>query len=419
MKGYYVQHVDRHGNLWPQGFTQRNTIICADTSISSLLESSCIPENWYHIKANQTDIHFNDANASYLEFTRCKHCQKFTLGLTYPRLCPTCAELPICDRCGERTSDVTMDARIDSNLCPTCLSDVCQCSSCCGYFYTSEDLDEDGYCENCNEFRGDDTHSINICHAGFHPLPLFKPDLRKRTLYLGVELETDSYDRCVIEQASGMLHSLDEDRQHFYQKEDGSLSCGIEIVTHPATLSYHKEEFPWNSVLSGVKLYGGEADTTTTCGLHVHFNKNFLGTPEQPVYDRNLVKLLLVFEKFRPQLVEFSRREERGLNSWANSYQRDFSRNGTRQLQLIKERGGKYYAINITNSNTIEIRIFKGTIIKSRLFASLELVDFTVKLVKQHSLSEITKLSWEEFVSYIDERSYSNCVSYMKERKLL
>ena len=58
-----------------------------------------------------------------------------------------------------------------------------------------------------------------------------------------MELEIDeggesNYEANLIQQIANCDHD------HIYCKHDGSLEDGFEIVTHPMTLDYHRNEMP-------------------------------------------------------------------------------------------------------------------------------------------------------------------------------
>lgn len=65
--------------------------------------------------------------------------------------------------------------------------------------------------------------------------------------FMGVELEIDKGDN--VRECASALKTLSEREDYFYLKSDGSLDNGIEIVTHPCSLEYHENSFPWKEVV--------------------------------------------------------------------------------------------------------------------------------------------------------------------------
>lgn len=64
-------------------------------------------------------------------------------------------------------------------------------------------------------------------------------------------------------------------REHLYCKHDGSLDDGIELVTHPMTLTYHMDEMPWARVLSETAGWATPATRPVPAG----FTATSIGTP--------------------------------------------------------------------------------------------------------------------------------------------
>ena len=82
---------------------------------------------------------------------------------------------------------------------------------------------------------------------------------------------------------------------------------GLELVTHPMTLEYHLNEMPWAEVL------------------------------------------------------RFSRRTQSQMNRWAARY--GIRLTPSEQMSHAKNScAGRYTAVNLTNAETVEIRMFRGTL---------------------------------------------------------
>jgi hypothetical protein len=59
----------------------------------------------------------------------------------------------------------------------------------------------------------------------------------------------------------------------------------------------------------------------------------------------------------------------------------------------------RYYAVNLTNRNTIEFRMFRGTMNIETFFATMELVDNIVKLCKDKTTNEIQTMNFEDLLT--------------------
>ncbi len=71
--------------------------------------------------------------------------------------------------------------------------------------------------------------------------------------------------------------------------------------------------------------------------------------------------------------------------------------------------------INLQNTDTVEFRIFRGTLKYNTLIATLQLVDRICDVAFSMSDGEIKSMSWTTFVS---ECSQPELIQYLKERRL-
>ena len=90
---------------------------------------------------------------------------------------------------------------------------------------------------------------------------------------MGVELEigfNEDAPRDLLDKVYAAFHELD--KTFVFIKHDGSLGGqGVEIVSAPATLSYHKEGI-WDKFFDELSPYLKGA-TFTEAGIHIHINK--------------------------------------------------------------------------------------------------------------------------------------------------
>ena len=85
-------------------------------------------------------------------------------------------------------------------------------------------------------------------------------------------------------------------------------------------------------------------------------------------------------------------------------------------LEHVKKgHGSRYTCVNLTNADTIEFRMFRGTLKLNTLIATLQLVDHICDAAIFMSDDELHDLSWSSFVSAIKE---PELVQYLKERNL-
>lgn len=348
----------------------------------------------------------------------CSHC-----GAIHPlderilcgndALCPDCADLLTvhCDRCGDRIylSDVICDER--TTLCQHCYSSYYTTCEDCGRIisehetYYADDDEDRALCEHCFNAH---QKACAIHEYSYHPEPIFYGEGR----YFGVELEIDDGGQSSFN-AKKLLHTANQNAEHLYIKTDGSLDHGLELVTHPMTLEYHHHVMPWDEVLKQALDLGYLSHRTSTCGLHIHISRTAFGDTEQ-AQELAIARLLYFVEKFWSELLRFSRRTERQMNRWAARY--GFQLSPQDVLQSAKDsRAGRYTAVNLTNSDTVEIRMFRGTLKLNTLIATLQMVHAMCDVALFLSDEELQALSWHGFLERIHE---PELIQYLKERSL-
>jgi hypothetical protein len=329
-----------------------------------------------------------------------------------------------CYQCSSEIYQDDVRSGSDGNdYCSDCWNDrFVECSECGetirqDYAMYDEESGE-YYCEDCYRERSPQNHIYEYHHFHgtnvFHALTSSDKYEEDNTLYLGVELETDAYEE--KEDCAGELYDLSKEESIFHMETDGSLDNGIEIISEPCTLEYHRNKFVWDKITESVRSHGGKSNDTSTCGLHIHFNKGYWGTNQ----DINSLKLLYIFERFWSELVKFSRRNGEHWQHYAQRYYDDFVHCDDVPSKIRETRDkGRYFAVNLIPSETIEIRLFKGTLKVSTLIASIEMVDFLVNYIMNTNIVTVQSLQWQELVNEIDVNKYPELVSYLEARNLL
>ena len=204
--------------------------------------------------------------------------------------------------------------------------------------------------------------------------------------------------------------------EHIYIKTDGSLDDGMEIVTHPMTLNYHINQMPWQEIMQEAIRLGYHSHRTNTCGLHIHVNKNSLGDASE-LQEERISRILYFVEHHWEELLKFSRRTESQMNRWAARY--GYKNDPSEMIEHAKKNGnGRHSCVNITNYDTIEFRMFRGTLKLNSLIAAIQLVDIICEMAITFSDTEIKSIGWTEFAESIDVQAYSELIIYLKERRL-
>lgn len=330
-------------------------------------------------------------------------------------LCPDCLEgfTRICAHCGERIWTEDNVGTHEIPLCEPCFERYYTICSRCGRllrngdaYYENEENDR-SLCDSCYST----VFSSRAIHDYYYrPEPVFYGDGPR---YMGVELEVDGAGED-SRNAREVLSIANHTRDLLYCKHDGSLEEGFELVTHPMDLSFHLREMPWPEILDALKEMGYRSHQAGTCGLHVHVSRLAFGETIQQ-QDAVIARILYFFEKFWDELLKFSRRTPRQFQHWASRY--GFKDSPTELLDHAKKGSGagRYTCVNLLNENTIEFRIFRGTLKYNTLIAALQLIDRVCDVALYLSDEEIRALSWTSFVSGCTQ---PELIQYLKERRL-
>lgn len=179
------------------------------------------------------------------------------------------------------------------------------------------------------------------------------------------------------------------------------------------TADYHKNKMPWDKITRKAISLGYLSHKTSTCGLHVHVNRNSLGFTEDD-QEETISRILFFVEKFWNELLVFSRRTPFQVDRWAARY--GFKDQPKEIMKTAKSgRGNRYTCVNIAPLNTIEFRIFRGTLKTNTIIATVQLVDKICTVAYLMSDDSLSNLSWPEFVASIKE---PELITYLKERRL-
>lgn len=345
-------------------------------------------------------------------------------------VCESCfnASYTACDHCHNNYHNSVMTVVSGYSYCPHCYSDNFMECPCCGEVTACDDFvfnDDFGdyLCPSCNEERSDRTilpyHSDNRPSLEFFHSPAEFPN----PLYFGVELEIDEGGED-HDNAAAILDKLGT--QYAHAEHDGSLCQGFEIISQPFTMKFYREVLSnrYADAMAEASSLGYKSHDTTTCGLHIHVGRKGLGKDDNE-RDDTITKIWVLMYRFRSQLVALSRRQGTQLDRWAalpiledlgdlsSIYERPLP-----DLKLkLKQNGvfNRYKALNLTNHNTIEFRLFRGTLKHSTLTATLQLVHNLCALAMTMSGVDALTITWEQLQTLLSVDS-PELKEYMAQR---
>jgi len=347
----------------------------------------------------------------------------------------------VCQVCDEGyVADVGFDYNNSEALCLSCASENIWCDSgdhwttngttyIRSYTYCYDCAYEEGYerCDDCDDWYHQDSYCGSCDDGGaqgvhsysYKPDPLFgwveevdgdlsNRSARRGVLFMGLEIEVECKSGRISNGVDVLRDKFGTSEDYIYLKTDGSLNHGFEIVTHPRTLASHK-----SMDLQGFKALadaGFRGWNTSTCGIHVHVNRDgFNGVPHQWRWTR----------LFANNQAEFVILAGRDSNQWAT-----FSEMKQKLSHAFKYQRGRgdsrYEAINLTNYETFEVRIFKSSLNPQRIAMIMELIDATVEYTRHLTVHEISDhaLEWEKFAEWVvSEQSlkYPNLITYCEK----
>lgn len=318
-----------------------------------------------------------------------------------------------CSHCGDRILCEDNAGSEDLPLCSDCYDDYYTTCVDCGRIISQSsacylDYDDDAYCERCFSERDNDA----IHEYCYKPDPIF---YGSGTRFFGVELEIDEGGK-ISSNAEKLFDVGNSDCEKIYIKSDGSLDDGMEIVSHPMTLDYHKTKMPWLEIMNKALSMHYRSHKTNTCGLHIHVNRTTFGETRE-AQDDAISRVLYFIEHHWNELLKFSRRTEHQMSRWAARYG---YKNCPKEIldHAKKDSGNRYTCVNITNFHTVEFRMFRGTLKYNTLIATLELVDKICEIAVGYSDEKLAKMSWSEFVTSLNESDCGELITYLKERQL-
>lgn len=363
-------------------------------------------------------------------------------------VCADCQETEIdtCECCGKQffSDDMLWSGETDSLYCNDCYDDLFAPCENCGEYHLIENMYEleNGYvcsrcrewyyyiCEDCGELvHQDNTLEIDGCiyclecakdhktiinNYYYKPTPIFYGNALNNR-FLGVELEIDGAGED-NENAEEIYNIANKDNEHIYIKHDGSLDDGFEIVSHPMTIEYHKS-MNWEEICKAALDMGYRSHNGGTCGLHIHVGRNGLGNTFEEA-ELTTAKILYFVEKHWNYLLKFSRRTQERLDQWAARYMLQDNDIVENYKKIKSYSFSRYVCINLQNTNTIEFRLFRGTLKYNTFIATLEFVNALCDYCVNNDTAFIQGCTWQNFCEYCANCNNPELVQYLDERNI-
>lgn len=243
----------------------------------------------------------------------------------------------------------------------------------------------------------------------------------KETLFLGLELEFEFDPLITWRQKEYLLREITA--PWWYAKYDSTVPDGLELVTHPATESWHLKnynELAWR--LDILKFMG--CYVSHRCGIHVHMNKSAF-TQNQFI---NFQKLIYEYPEFTLLLAN---RSKGNLKEWASIYDetlldRKYKARTKKSPPDLKDRinrkwgsdyrEDKFVAVNVLKKNTNEVRIFRSSLHTPNVFKCLEFC-----MAAYHYSGSCKIVTLEGFVKWCKshDSQYPRLIGFLKKHKYM
>lgn len=235
----------------------------------------------------------------------------------------------------------------------------------CGKWW-GKDAIHDGKCPDCSDIR----------IYGYHNWPgerEFKhaegEEVDRNTLYFGTEVE------CVGSEDNRFYTAQCKDFIHL--EHDGSLGYGgFEMISQPMTMQYVlsvKDRIA--AMFKDLSEHGQKSHEASSCGFHIHVSRKAFKDNDA------ILKAVAIVNGMEGSMSRFARRVNCSYARYAYGFNgHDFSKRDVQNIDTC----GHHVAVNTENSsrdkNTIEFRIFRGTLNINTYLAAIQFVGNIVKM---------------------------------------
>lgn len=354
-------------------------------------------------------------------------------------VCGTCKNDFIkCEHCGRwylrnganiRRWLVCVDGdRVRQYLCEDCvhydddgLGAYVACPDCGDLILRGEE-DTNGCCSRCHE------RHINQALFSYHytdrpgyGMEFLGISERKQHPLFGIELEIDEGGES-NSNAREIKKAIGENR--VVCTTDGSLRDGFEIVSCPANLHHHLNTLKWAEGMKKAKEMGYVSHDGGHCGLHIHIDRAFF---ENQMRDDVEAKFFIILRNNLSWIRTFSRRYNFGYCQ-INGFERNEDGSGDSLGAITyppdkvwlkgKKQSGRHMALNFYPENTIEIRVFRGTLNYNTFVATLQFAEMWANFVKKTELNNIVRIGLSHFINAAERLGYTEFLNYLRERKI-
>ncbi len=189
-----------------------------------------------------------------------------------------------------------------------------------------------------------------------------------------------------LQELSGMIEGL-----NLVVKRDGSLQEGFELISQPFSLTWLAENMGnLAALLRKMASVGFNSYDTGTCGMHIHVNRNSFISP------LHQWRFWLFFMENYKFFHVLSKRDHASSAKYAGYYATPRKNLGIRIQNVPRE--AHHEAIEMQHKNSIEVRIFRGTLNYKTIVNEILLVN----AIREYTgCSSVASQSIDEFLNWL------------------
>ena len=431
----------------------RVPLVCAKSGAFLTSDDLQVWKDGDFLYVRKSDKKVLSSFVAYSDYSQCECCNlwvpvsRIKRTEDCKRFCEDCFDkcTIVCDFCGGYYSASHIhhkglsgedDCGQYVTFCRACASHFTTCTEC-GCIVHEDDviyLEGNRYCNNCYRDLGLDLSDIiNEYHCcGKESDYGFKwkhKESRRKNPILGTELEVIAREDRVRESAEATIATLGED---VILCKDGSLGDnGFEIVSCPADLWNIRRVMKWKEAMDELTSRGTTSHDNGRCGHHVHIDREyFIGS--NLTSEEIEAAFLTVITNNANWIKNFSRREtwvycemnhENGSDTVPYKNYKIKDTEGILDLwtkKLTKTRSDRYQAVNLTRSDTIELRFFRGTLNYETFIANEQFADMIARMIKAcNTLEDACKIDLMSFRLMAVDREYTEFLNYLDRRGIV
>jgi hypothetical protein len=260
---------------------------------------------------------------------------------------------------------------------------------------------------------------ISIHDYGYKPPSMIRksrknPKLEKDTLLFGVELEVENLrkNKAIQTPRIAMAHRflLEMGRDIWYLKTDGSLTDGIEVVSHPFSWQKFKEDKPkWEKIFT---LFDkNKWGATDNCGIHIHMSKAAFTT----LHLYKFIKFIYEINN-RDFMLAIAQRSGKQCHDYCRFYEEDEDKMGTTAKKKENASGERHSAVSLLYEPTAEIRIFQSTIVPLWFYKNLEFAKSLFEFSKSNTVKDMVAYKYILYVMQ-NANKYQNLLQFVRDNE--